>query len=67
MHALIFSLDHHNYGKWIPIFLHDLKLLKVIDPELYKQFYQGYFVVTKTKLNSVRLQLTRHMSKTIRP
>ena len=44
MHAL----DHYNYSRWAPVFVHELKLLKVSDPDLYEQFRKGYFVVSKT-------------------
>ena len=45
---LFFALDHYNYARWVPVFVHDLKLLKTKDPELFNLFQKGYFVVNKT-------------------
>ena len=45
---LLFALDHTQYSRCIPVFIHDLKLLKVSDPSLYHSFSKGYFVRRKT-------------------
>lgn len=45
---LFFALDHVHYARWVPVFIHDLKLLKTKDPELFNLFQRGYFVVKKT-------------------
>ena len=48
-----FSLDVHN-GKyqlcslWLPIFIHDLKLLQSNHPGVYKEFCQGKFTINKS-------------------
>ena len=38
---LLFSLDHIHYFRWIPVFIHDLKLLKAFDPKLYECLSKG--------------------------
>ena len=38
---LQFALDHIHYSKWLPVFMHDLKLLKILDPALYHSFSKG--------------------------
>ena len=35
---ILFSLDHTHYARWIPVFVNDLKILKVSDPELHEEF-----------------------------
>ena len=45
---LLFSLYHIHYSRWIPVFNHELKLLKVSDPTLYHSFSMGHFVARKT-------------------
>lgn len=46
---LFFSLDHVHYARWISVFIHDLKMLKVKDNELYQHFEAGFFTVMKSK------------------
>ena len=45
---LLFALDHIHYSRWIPVFIHDLKLLKVSDHAFYYSFGEVYFVARKT-------------------
>ena len=45
---LLFSLDHVHYSRWLPVFVHDIKMLKITDPELFKQFTSGFFAVMKS-------------------
>lgn len=47
---ILFSLDHTHYARWIPVFVNDLKVLKVTDPELHEEFAKGYFVASKSKI-----------------
>ena len=47
---MLFSLDHTHYARWIPVFVNDLKILKVSDPELHEEFAKGYFVTSKSKV-----------------
>ena len=42
---LLFALD---YLRWVTVFIHDLKLLKVSDPTLYEHFRKGFFAARKT-------------------
>ena len=44
---ILFSLDHTH---WIPVFVNDLKILKVSDPELHEEFAKGNFVTSKSKV-----------------
>ena len=40
------SLDHHNYARWLPVHINDMKHLP---PAVLKQFVEnGFCVVTKT-------------------
>ena len=52
---IMFALDHTHYSRWLPVFVHELKLLKITDPKLFEKFQEGYFVVrkSKTKFSSI--------------
>ena len=54
---LIFALDHTHYSRWVPVFVHELKLLKVSDPDLYEEFRKGNFVVSKTNIPFSKIAL----------
>lgn len=45
---LLFALDHVHYSRWVPVFVHDLKMLKVSDPSLFNEFSKGYFTTKKS-------------------
>ena len=45
---LLFALDHYQYSRWLPVLIHDLKLLKIKDPKLFGNFMKGFFVAKKT-------------------
>ena len=42
---LFFALDHHNYAKWIPIFIQDLENLPETTNE---EFRRGHFAVNRS-------------------
>ena len=42
-------MDHTNYARWLPIFIHDLKSLQSNHPGVYKEFYQGKFTINKSE------------------
>jgi hypothetical protein len=44
----VFTMDHTNYARWLPLFIEDLKRLFVRHPCIYQEFMQGNFTVTKT-------------------
>ena len=33
---MCFALDHTNYARWLSVFIQDLQVLKVENPDLYK-------------------------------
>ena len=43
-----FSLDHHNYSRWLTVHLFDLLQLKYNFPDIYNQFNGGKFTFQKT-------------------
>ena len=53
--SIVFALDHVHYSRWLPVFVHELKLLKIADPDLFAKFQEGFFVVrkSKTKFSSI--------------
>lgn len=44
-----FSMDQHNYARWIPIYIRDLTQLPSKHPQIYDAFKNGLFVVQKSK------------------
>ena len=44
----MFAMNHTNYARWLPIFIHDLKLLQPNHPGVYKEFCQGKFPINKS-------------------
>lgn len=43
--------DHGHYGRWLPVFLSDLKRLPEKHPATYKEFKRGHFTSRKTNKN----------------
>ena len=35
---IVFALDHTHYSRWLPVFVHELKLLKITDTALFEKF-----------------------------
>ena len=52
---LLLALDHIHYSRWVPVFIHDLKLLKASDPTLYEHFHKGFFAARKTDTDFSRI------------
>ena len=44
----MFAMDHTNYARWLPIFIHDLKSLQSNHPGVYKEFCQGKFSINRS-------------------
>ena len=40
---IVFALDHVHYSRWLPVFVHELKLLKVAeDPDLFEKLHKVF-------------------------
>lgn len=48
MTPYFFSLDHTNYSRWVPVSLHDLEIVKLINPDEYMEI-EGFFTICKTR------------------
>ena len=44
----MFSLDHTNYARWLPVFINDLKQLEAKHPSIHAEFMKGHFTFTKS-------------------
>ena len=44
----MFSLDHINYSRWLPVFLHDMKYIPSTKAETFTQSAKGSFAVKKS-------------------
>lgn len=44
----MFSLDHVNYARWIPVHLRDMMQLEIQHPDIYDYLKKGGFVLHKT-------------------
>ena len=44
----MFAMDHTNYARWLPIFIHDLKSLQSDHPGVYKEFCQEKVSISKS-------------------
>eukprot|EP00112_Aurelia_sp_Birch-Aquarium-sp1_P020485 Seg5293.2 transcript_id=Seg5293.2/GoldUCD/mRNA.D3Y31 product="hypothetical protein" protein_id=Seg5293.2/GoldUCD/D3Y31 len=44
----MFSLDHTNYARWLPVFKSDLKQLAAKHPFIHAEFMKGHFTFTKS-------------------
>ena len=47
----MFTLDHTNYARWLPVFINDLKKLPTEHPSIHEEFLKGHFTVTKSYKN----------------
>ena len=45
----IFALNHYNYGRWLSLHVDDLLKLEYTCPDVYKEFCNGHFVISKTE------------------
>ena len=43
-----FALNHHNYARWLPVYIRDMITLKEKHPTVLQQFLKGHFVVQKS-------------------
>ena len=43
-----FAIDHTSYARWLSVSIHDLETLPVTNPNLYREFRAGKFVVQST-------------------
>ena len=46
---LRFSLDRHNYARWLPVHIRDMLTLSTAHPQIFEQFHAGHFVVKKSE------------------
>ena len=46
----MFSLDHHNYARWLPVYINEQTALQQHHPQLYEEFMKGKFTVQKSTL-----------------
>ena len=45
----MFSLDHTNHARYLPVFIRDLRELETQHPELHQMFDKGHFTVKKSE------------------
>ena len=45
----IFTLNHNNDARWLSLHVDDLLKLEYTCPDAYKEFCNGYFVISKTE------------------
>ena len=45
----IFALNHYNYARWFSLHVDDLLKLEYTCPDVYKEFCNGHFVISKTE------------------
>ena len=45
----IFVFNHHNYARWLSLYVDDLLKLEYTCPDVYKEFCNGHFVISKTE------------------
>lgn len=48
LRLLLFALEHYQYAWWLPLFIHDLKFLKIKNPTLFENSMKSFFVAKKT-------------------
>ena len=44
----MFALDHVHYSRWLPVFLHNIERLEDTNKNIFQNFMEGRFVVTKS-------------------
>ena len=44
----MFSLDHYNYARWLPVHINSMVTLQDIHPDVYAQFTKGFFTAQKS-------------------
>ena len=44
----MFSLDHYNYARWLPVHIYSMVTLEDIHPDVYEQFTNGFFTTQKS-------------------
>ena len=44
----MFSPDHINYSRWLPVFLHDMKYIPSTKPEVFNQLAKVSFTAKKS-------------------
>ena len=45
----MFSLNHTNYARWLPVHIRDMIALPVSHPAIHREFQAGKFTVKKTR------------------
>ena len=44
----MFALDHVHYSRWLSVFLHNIEMLEDTNKNVFQNFMEGCFVVTKS-------------------
>ena len=61
----IFSFDHINYMRWLPVHIKDMKELSIKQPHVYAEFSKSHFTAKKPCTISQPWQKIRAMSRTM--
>ena len=64
--SLFIALDRHNYGRWVPVFIQDLKMLKTSDEALFQQFMAVFSLLIEKVHRFLKLVMIKHKNITIK-
>ena len=53
----MFSLDHHNHARWLPVYISEMDHLHNNHPSVHNEFSRDKFTVQKTNHKSSRISL----------
>ena len=54
----MFSFDHYNYGRWLPVHINSMVTLQEIHPDVFEQFTaNGFFTAQKSNRKFSRIRL----------
>ena len=53
----MFSLYHHNYARWLPVYISEMHYLQKNHPCVHNEFSRGKFIVQKTNRKFLRIDL----------
>ena len=51
----MFALDHHNYARWLPVYINEMSQLQQNHPRVYAEFLKGKFSVQKSNRKFSRI------------
>ena len=55
-----FAMDRHNYSRWLPVYLSDMKRLETKHPKVHQEFMNGDHVVSRS--SNPFSQVSTHMA-----